>query len=85
MQPLIGIEIPIRPSHTERSAAAVQECYTVEVRVEKVREGYRARAVAELPKGVARTTDGRTGQRAIEEMVKSLAEAGMHGTLRVVE
>ncbi len=84
MQPLLGIEIPIRPSHTEHSSA-VQQFSTVEVRVEKLRDGYRAKAVAGLPKGVARTTEGRTGQRAIEEMVKSLAEAGMHGTLRVVK
>ncbi len=84
MQPLIGIEIPIRQSHTERSSAA-QECSTVEVRVERLRDGYRAKAVAGLPKGVARTTEGRTGQRAIEEMVRSLAEAGMRGTLRVVK
>ncbi len=84
MQPLIGIEIPIRPSYPDRSPA-VQQCSTVEVRVEKVREGYRARAVAGLPKGVARTTDGRTRQRAVEEMVRSLADAGMRGTLRVVE
>ncbi len=84
MQPLIGIEIPIRPSHTEQSSAA-QQFSTVEVRVEKLRDGYRARAVAGLPKGVARTTDGRTGQRAIKEMVRTLAEAGMRGTLRVVE
>ncbi len=84
MQPLIGIKIPIRPSHTEQSSAA-QECSTVEVRVEKLRDGYRARAVTRLPKGVARTTDGRTGQRAVEEMVRSLAEAGITGVLRVVE
>ncbi len=84
MQPLIGIEIPIRPSYPERSST-VQECTTVDVRVEKVRDGYRAKAVTTLPKGVARTTDGRTGQRAVEEMVRSLAEAGMRGTLRVVE
>ncbi len=84
MQPLIGIEIPIRPSHMERSSAA-QQFSTIEVRVEKLRDGYRAKAVTTLPKGVARTTDGRTGQRVIEEMVRALAEAGMRGTLRVVE
>ncbi len=84
MQPLVGIEIPIRPSHTEPLAAA-QECSTVEVRVERLRDGYRVKAVTALPKGVARTTDGRTGQRAVEEMVRTLAEAGMRGTLRVVE
>ncbi len=84
MQPLLGIEIPIRPSDSERSST-VQECTTVDVRVEKVRDGYRAKAVSRLPKGVARTTEGRTGQRAIEEMVRSLAEAGMRGTLRVVK
>ncbi len=85
MQPLIGIEIPIRPSHTAQSSAVQQECLTVDVRVEKLRDGYRAKSVSRLPKGVARTTEGRTGQRAIEEMVRTLAEAGMRGTLRVVK